>query len=64
MQIIYMPMPVEQDRKRELNKAGYRIVDIAFMPNGYENPVVGGESQGEPQDEPKRRGRKPKDQSE
>ena len=60
MQIIYMPMPVSQDKKRELNKAGYRVVDVAFMPDGYENPSTDGEQQAEP----KRRGRKPKDQSE
>jgi hypothetical protein len=60
MQIIYMQMPVDAGKKRELNKAGYRIVDIAFMPDGYENPIVGDDTQGEP----KRRGRKPKDQSE
>lgn len=64
MQIIYLPMPVELDKKRELNKAGYRVVDIAFMPDGYENPIVGDEPQGDTQGDPKRRGRKPKDQSE
>lgn len=64
MQIIYLPMPVDVEKKRELNKAGYRIVDIAFMPDGYENPVADGESQDEPQDNSKRRARKPKDQSE
>ena len=64
MQIIYMQMPVELDKKRELNKAGYRIVDIAFMPDGYENPIVGDEPQGDTQSESKRRGHKPKDQSE
>lgn len=63
MQIIYMPMPVEQDRKRELNRAGYRVVDIAFMPDGYENPAVC-VSQDDAQGDPKRRVRKPKDQSE
>ena len=63
MQIIYLPMPVDTGKKRELNKAGYRVVDVAFMPDGYENPIVGDEPQCDTQDEPKRRGRKPKDQS-
>lgn len=56
MQIIYLPMPVDAEKKRELNKAGYRVVDVAFMPDGYENPSIDGEQQAEP----KRRGRKPK----
>jgi len=56
MPIIYLPMPVDVEKKRELNKAGYRVVDIAFMPYGYENPSIDGAQQAEP----KRRGRKPK----
>lgn len=32
MQIKYLEMPVSVEEKRELNKAGFRVVDIRFKP--------------------------------
>lgn len=37
--IVYLPMPVEFDVKREWNKKGFKVVDVVFMPEGYENPA-------------------------
>lgn len=34
--VAFEPHPVTPERKRELNAAGYRIVDIAFAPPGVE----------------------------
>lgn len=39
MQKVYLPMPVSFEVKREWNKKGYQVVDLAFMPDGYDNPV-------------------------
>lgn len=39
MQQVYLPMPVSFDVKREWNKKGYQVVDVVFMPEGYENPA-------------------------
>lgn len=33
-EVIYEPHPVTPERKAELKKAGYRIVDIKFAPPG------------------------------
>ena len=56
--IAYEPHPVSPERKRELNAQGYKIVDIAFKPADAE-PVPAPDVQQE--QEPVRRGRKPKD---
>lgn len=39
MQQVYLPMPVSFEEKREWNKKGYQVVDVVFMPDGYENPA-------------------------
>lgn len=54
--IAYEPHPVSPERKRELNAQGFKIVDIAFKPADVE-PV----QDVQPEQEPVRRGRKPKD---
>ncbi len=38
MDIIYEPHPVTPERKAELIKRGYRILDARFAPDGYEHP--------------------------
>lgn len=35
----YEPHPVKPERKAELRKRGFQIIDAVFMPEGYENPV-------------------------
>ena len=35
---VYLPMPVSLEQKREWNVKGYRVVDAAFAPEGYELP--------------------------
>ena len=35
--IWYEPHPVSPERKAELRAKGYRIIDAAFKPEGYEN---------------------------
>ncbi len=39
MKPVYLPMPVSFEDKRAWNKKGYKVVDAAFMPEGYDNPV-------------------------
>jgi hypothetical protein len=39
MQIIYEPHPVTPERKAELRKAGYKIVDAVFAPDQGELPI-------------------------
>ena len=36
---VYLPMPVSFDVKREWNSKGYRVLDAAFAPEGYELPA-------------------------
>ena len=36
MKIKYLEMPVSVEEKRELNKAGFRVVDIRFKPEEVE----------------------------
>lgn len=38
MQIIYEPHPVTPERKAELRRQGYTILDAKFAPEGYEHP--------------------------
>lgn len=45
-QIWYEPHPVKPERKAELRKRGYQIIDVIFMPVGYENPADDGEPEG------------------
>lgn len=45
-QIWYEPHPVKLERKAELRKRGFQIIDAAFMPEGYENPADDGEPDG------------------
>lgn len=35
--VIYEPHPVSEERKRELKGKGYKILDAAFKPDGFEN---------------------------
>ncbi len=42
-QIWYEPHPVTPERKAELRKRGFQIIDAAFMPEGHENPADDGE---------------------
>lgn len=39
MQIIYEPHPVSPERKAELRKQGFKIVDIKFKPLGHDVAV-------------------------
>lgn len=39
MPYVYLPLPISFEVKREWNKKGYRVMDIANMPKGYENPA-------------------------
>ena len=34
---VYLPMPVTFEEKRAWNAKGYKVADIAFMPEGYDN---------------------------
>lgn len=36
---VYLPMPVSFEVKREWNRKGYKVADVAFMPGGYDNPA-------------------------
>lgn len=36
--IIYEPHPVTPERKEELRNKGYKIIDAAYAPEGYEYP--------------------------
>lgn len=36
-QVWYEPHPVTPERKAEIRKRGYRIVDAAFAPEGHKN---------------------------
>lgn len=38
MEIIYLPMPISVEQKKEYNRMGYRVVDAEFAPEGYELP--------------------------
>lgn len=42
----YEPHPVKPERKAELRKRGFQIIDAIFMPEGYENPGDDGEPDG------------------
>lgn len=42
----YEPHPVKPERKAELRKRGFQIIDAVFMPEGYENPPDDGEPEG------------------
>lgn len=35
---VYEPHPVEPERKAQLRAQGYRILDVAFAPEGYVHP--------------------------
>lgn len=39
MQIIYEPHPVSPERKAELRKQGFKIVDVRFAPEGFRNAL-------------------------
>lgn len=39
MPYCYLPLPISFETKREWNKKGYRVMDIAHMPKGYDNPA-------------------------
>lgn len=39
MKQVYLPMPVSFEVKREWNQKGYQVVDVVFMPEGYDNPA-------------------------
>ena len=39
MEVVYLPMPVSYEEKRDWNKKGFKVVDAAFAPEGYEPPV-------------------------
>lgn len=54
-EIAYEPHPVLPERKRELNANGFKIVDIAFAPEGYKAPQA--QVQQPEQEQRKQRGR-------
>ena len=39
MKPVYLPMPVSFEEKREWNKKGFKVLDLALMPEGFDNPV-------------------------
>ena len=39
MKPVYLPMPISFEEKRKWNAKGFKVADIAFMPDGYDNPV-------------------------
>lgn len=39
MEVVYLPMPVSYEEKRDWNKKGFKVVDAVFAPEGYEPPV-------------------------
>lgn len=55
MDVIYEPHPVSPERKEELRKQGFKIIDARFAPEGFKP---------EPAEEKPRRGRPPKAESE
>lgn len=60
MQIIYEPHPVSPERKAELRKQGFKIVDARFAPEGFRNALQQQEeteAETEAQAPVKRRGR-------
>lgn len=36
---VYLAMPVEYSVKREWNKKGFKVLDLALMPEGFDNPA-------------------------
>jgi hypothetical protein len=38
---VYLPMPVSFEVKRDWNKKGFRVLDLSFIPAGYDNPADG-----------------------
>lgn len=36
---VYLVMPVEYSVKREWNKKGFKVLDLALMPEGFDNPA-------------------------
>ena len=39
MKPVYLPMPISFEEKRKWNAKGFKVAGIAFMPDGYDNPV-------------------------
>lgn len=35
-EVIYLPMPISIEEKREYNRKGFRVVDARFAPEGHE----------------------------
>lgn len=35
---VYLEMPITFETKREWNAKGYKVADLATMPEGYDNP--------------------------
>lgn len=54
MKPVYLPMPISFEEKRKWNAKGYKVADIAFMPEDYDNPVEAKE----PEPEKPARGRR------
>jgi len=50
---VYLPMPVTFEEKRAWNAKGYKVADIAFMPEGYDNAFKPAEV--EQEEKPKRK---------
>lgn len=37
---VYLEMPISFETKREWNAKGYKVADVQFMPEGYDNPAA------------------------
>lgn len=66
MQIIYEPHPVSPERKAELRKQGFKIVDARFAPEGFcdalqQQEEVEAKTEAQTEAPVKRRGRPKKD---
>jgi len=44
MKPVYLPMPVSFEEKREWNKNGYQVLDVAYAPDDYVPPEDGEDS--------------------
>ena len=57
MPYVYLPIPISFETKRNWNKKGFRVMAIANMPEGYDNPA---DESKEPEAKPVQRKTKPR----
>lgn len=66
MEIHYEPHPVTPERKAELRAQGFKIVDVRFAPEGWDDGLQAEETEAEAEAQPvdtapRKRGRPKKD---